>query len=210
MGETDDDSFGDVRLALVERLLDFDGGDLLAVALDHVLEAVLEPQNAVRIEITDIARVEPPVSKDLRRGGIVAQILGQRLGASINDLAGLALREQAAGLVHDADLHVRSRRADRTGISELVFRSISPLLLFITDVHSLGLKVAQGLMFTEAFYWDFDDGTRAFSKRFADRMKSKAMPTMGQASVASSILHYLKNLDALGGNPQDGAKSSRR
>ena len=82
---------------------------------------------------------------------------------------------------------------------------LSPLLLFVTDVNSLGLKVAQGLTFTASFYWDLNDGTRGFSRRFADRMKNKAMPTMAQAGVASSVMNYLKALDAMGGNPQDGA-----
>src|SRR6202012_6029801 len=61
---------------------------------------------------------------------------------------------------------------------------LSPLLLFVSDVHSLGLKVAQGLTFTEAFYWDMNDGTRGFSKSFSARMKTHAMPTMAQAGVA--------------------------
>ncbi|MEW6642857.1 MAG: ABC transporter substrate-binding protein [Pseudomonadota bacterium] len=81
---------------------------------------------------------------------------------------------------------------------------LSPLLLFITDVHSLGLNVAQGLTFTEAFYWDLNEGTRGFSRRFAGRMKTRAMPSMAQAGVASSLLHYFKVLEALGGNPHDG------
>lgn len=85
-------------------------------------------------------------------------------------------------------------------------QKLSPLLMFVTDVHSLGLDVSQGLTFTESFYWDLNDGTRDFSRRFAEGMKNKAMPTMAQAGVASSIWHYLKALEALGGNPQDGAK----
>jgi branched-chain amino acid transport system substrate-binding protein len=79
-------------------------------------------------------------------------------------------------------------------------------LLFITDVHSLGLKVAQGLNFTETFYWDMNDGTRAFSKRFSDRMKNKAEPSMVQAGVYSGLIHYFKALEAMGGNPHDGIK----
>jgi branched-chain amino acid transport system substrate-binding protein len=85
-------------------------------------------------------------------------------------------------------------------------QKLAGLLLFITDVHSLGLKVAQGLNFTETFYWDLNDGTRAFSKRFSERMKNKAMPSMVQAGVYSGLIHYFKALDALGGNPHDGAK----
>jgi branched-chain amino acid transport system substrate-binding protein len=85
-------------------------------------------------------------------------------------------------------------------------QKLAGLLLFITDVHSLGLKVAQGLSFTETFYWDLNDDTRAFSKRFSERMKNKAMPSMVQAGVYSGLLHYFKALEAMGGNPHDGAK----
>jgi branched-chain amino acid transport system substrate-binding protein len=70
------------------------------------------------------------------------------------------------------------------------------LLVFLTDVHALGLDVAQGLLLTESFYWDLNDQTRAFSQRFAKRHKG-AMPTMGQAGVYSAVLHYLKAVDAL-------------
>jgi branched-chain amino acid transport system substrate-binding protein len=85
-------------------------------------------------------------------------------------------------------------------------QKLAGLLLFISDVHSLGLNVAQGLNLSATFYWDMNDQTRAFSKRFSDRMKTKAMPTMVQAGVYSGLLHYFKALDALGGNPHDGAK----
>jgi len=85
-------------------------------------------------------------------------------------------------------------------------QKLAGLLLFITDVHSLGLKVAQGLNFTETFYWDLNDGTRAFSKRFSDRMKNKAQPSMVQAGVYSGLIHYFKALEAMGGNPHDGAR----
>src|SRR2546426_3342644 len=85
-------------------------------------------------------------------------------------------------------------------------QKLAGLLLFINDVHSLGLKVAQGLNFTETFYWDLNDGTRAFSKRFSERMKNKAMPSMVQAGVYSGLIHYFKTLEAMGGNPHDGAK----
>jgi branched-chain amino acid transport system substrate-binding protein len=85
-------------------------------------------------------------------------------------------------------------------------QKLAALLLFISDVNSLGLEVAQGLQFTSAFYWDMNDGTRAFSNRFADRMKNHAKPTMVQAGVYASLIHYFKALEALGGNPHDGAK----
>jgi len=85
-------------------------------------------------------------------------------------------------------------------------QKLAGLLLFLTDVHSLGLKVAQGLNFTETFYWDMNDQTRAFSKRFAERMKTHAEPTMVQAGVYAGLLHYFKALEALEGNPHDGAR----
>ena len=70
------------------------------------------------------------------------------------------------------------------------------LLVFLTDVHSLGLPIAQGLLLTESFYWDLNDRTRDFSKRFA-KLHKGAMPTMGQAGVYSAVLHYLKAVEAL-------------
>ena len=85
-------------------------------------------------------------------------------------------------------------------------QKLAALLLFINDVHSLGLKTAQGLSFTESFYWDMNDQTRAWSKRFATQSKGGAMPSMTVAGVYSGVLHYLKTLEAMGGNPRDGAK----
>src|SRR5258705_13355430 len=85
-------------------------------------------------------------------------------------------------------------------------QKLAGLLLFITDVHSLGLNVAQGLNFTETFYWDLNDGTRAFSKRFSERAKNKAQPSMVQAGVYSGLVHYFKALEEMGGNPHDVAK----
>jgi branched-chain amino acid transport system substrate-binding protein len=85
-------------------------------------------------------------------------------------------------------------------------QKLAALLLFINDVHSLGLKTAQGLTFTESFYWDLNDKTRAWSKRFAEKVNNHAMPSMTQAGNYAAVLHYLKALEALGGNPHDGAK----
>jgi len=85
-------------------------------------------------------------------------------------------------------------------------QKLAALLLFLTDVKALGLETAQGLNFTETFYWDMNDQTRAFSKRFAERMKNSAPPTMVQAGVYAGLRHYFKALEALGGNPHDGLK----
>ncbi|WP_439375053.1 ABC transporter substrate-binding protein [Bradyrhizobium sp. PMVTL-01] len=85
-------------------------------------------------------------------------------------------------------------------------QKLAALLLFLTDVKAIGLETAQGLNFTETFYWDMDDKTRAFSKRFSGKMKNNAPPTMVQAGVYAGVRHYLKALEALGGNPHDGVK----
>lgn len=85
-------------------------------------------------------------------------------------------------------------------------QKLAALLLFLTDVKAIGLETAQGLNFTETFYWDMNEQTRAFSKRFAARMKNNAPPTMVQAGVYAGVRHYLKALESLGGNPHDGIK----
>lgn len=77
------------------------------------------------------------------------------------------------------------------------------LLVFLTDVHALGLDKAQGLLLTEAFYWDLNAQTRAWSQRFA-KLHKGAMPTMAQAGVYSAVLHYLKAVEAL--KSDDGPK----
>jgi branched-chain amino acid transport system substrate-binding protein len=75
-------------------------------------------------------------------------------------------------------------------------QNLAGLLVFITDVHALGLKTAQGLIFTEAWYWDGNDNNRAFAKEFSPANKGN-MPTMVQAGVYSSVLHYLKAVHEL-------------
>ena len=77
-------------------------------------------------------------------------------------------------------------------------QSLAGLLIFLTDVHALGLQTAQGLVLTESFYWDLNDGTREWSKRFGEKHGGK-MPTMVQAGVYASVLHYLKAVEATGG-----------
>jgi branched-chain amino acid transport system substrate-binding protein len=75
-------------------------------------------------------------------------------------------------------------------------QNLAAIVMFISDVHSLGLKLAQGLIVTEAYYWDLNDKTRAFGKRFMERVKR--MPTMNQAATYSATLHYLKAVQAAG------------
>ncbi len=75
-------------------------------------------------------------------------------------------------------------------------QKLAGLLVFITDIHSLGLQAAHGLQLTEAFYWDQNDETRAWSKRFFEKMKRQ--PTMVQAGVYGAVMHYLAAIKATG------------
>lgn len=75
-------------------------------------------------------------------------------------------------------------------------QKLAGLLVFLSDVKSMGLPVAQGLLLTEAFYWDLNDKTRAWSKRFAARNEGR-FPTMNQAGVYASMLHWMKAIEAM-------------
>jgi branched-chain amino acid transport system substrate-binding protein len=75
-------------------------------------------------------------------------------------------------------------------------QKLSPLLAFVTDIDSVGLETAQGLLLAEAFYWDLNDETRAFSRRFMERIKR--VPSAVQAGTYSSVTHYLQAVKAAG------------
>ncbi len=82
-------------------------------------------------------------------------------------------------------------------------QNLAGLLVFLPDVHGLGLNNAQGLMLTETFYWDLNDGTRAWSKRFAAQHGGK-YPSSDHAGVYAGVLHYLKAVEAA--KTDDGTK----
>lgn len=88
------------------------------------------------------------------------------------------------------------KQASEFGITQ-AGQDLAGLLIFITDVHALGLETAQGLVLTEAFYWDLNEQTREWSERFAERHGGQ-MPTMVHAGVYASVLHYLKAVEAAG------------
>ena len=88
-------------------------------------------------------------------------------------------------------------------------QSLAGLLIFSSDVKALGLQAAQGLVLTEAFYWDQTDATRAFSKRFAEKFNGK-MPTSSQAGVYSSVLHYLKAVTAAKSKDSDAVMAKMK
>jgi len=75
---------------------------------------------------------------------------------------------------------------------------LAGLLVFITDVHSLGLQTAQGLVLTETFYWDLNDRTRAFTSRVRPNMPGNQPPSMVQAGCYAAVLHYLKAVKDMG------------
>jgi branched-chain amino acid transport system substrate-binding protein len=88
------------------------------------------------------------------------------------------------------------KQAAEFGVARAGSASALPAAAFDSDIHSLGLPTAQGIVMTTGFYWDLNDDTRAFSKRFFERRK--AMPTMAQAGVYSAVQHYLKAVAAVG------------
>lgn len=117
-----------------------------------------------------------------------------------SDFSSFLLKAQASGAQviglanAGADTTNAIKQAAEFGITPK--QSLAGLLMFITDVHSLGLKNTQGMYLTDSFYWDRNDETRVWSKRFFD--KQKKMPTGIQAGQYSSVYHYLKAVKAAG------------
>ncbi|MEX3959764.1 ABC transporter substrate-binding protein [Trinickia sp. EG282A] len=122
------------------------------------------------------------------------------------DFASFLLQAQASGAQvigladagRDAQNAVRQAAQFGMGGGKQV---VAPLLIFDSDLKGIGLKVAQGLQFTTAFYWDYNDETRAFAKRFF--AKTKSMPTMVQAGMYSAVMHYLQAVQAAGSDDAD-------
>jgi branched-chain amino acid transport system substrate-binding protein len=117
------------------------------------------------------------------------------------DFSSFLLQAQASkakiiGLANAGSDTINSiKQASEFGITQ-GGQNLAALLAFITDVHAVGLKTAQGLIMTEAWYWDMNDTNREFTKRFAPQYKG-IHPTMVHAGVYSAVLHYLKAVEAL-------------
>jgi branched-chain amino acid transport system substrate-binding protein len=123
-------------------------------------------------------------------------------------LAAQSSRAQIIGLANAGQDTINSiKQASEFGITNSGQR-LAGLLIFITDVHSLGLQIAQGLELTSAFYWDQNDQTRAWSRRFFAKVGH--MPTMSQAGVYSAIHHYLEAVQALGSKDPDKVMAKMR
>jgi len=129
------------------------------------------------------------------------KVLGSvRHPLNTSDFSSYLLQAQASGAKVVAlangggDMVNTVKQANEFGLGKK--QSLVSLLIFISDVHSMQLQSAQGLKFITAFYWDRDDETRAWSKRFFD--KQGRMPTMAQASIYSAVKHYIAAIAAAG------------
>ncbi len=154
--------------------------------------------------------LERDTTKVVRDGG--GKVLGSvRAPLGTTDYSSFLVAAQGSGakivgLANSGGDTINSiKQAGEFGLT-LGGQRLAGLLVFITDVHSLGLKVAQGLVATTAFYWDMDDATRAWTKRF-QAVNGGKLPTMVQAGVYGAVLHYLKAVDAAG---TDEAKTVSR
>ncbi|MGB3867278.1 MAG: ABC transporter substrate-binding protein [Xanthobacteraceae bacterium] len=133
-------------------------------------------------------------------GGKVLGSVRHPLGAS--DFSSYVLQAQASGAKviglanAGTDTINTIKAANDFGLTTSGKQSVVSLLMYISEVHGLGLPVAQGMQLTIGFYWDRNDKTRAFARRFFER--HKRMPTSGQAGEYSAVTHYLKAVQAAG------------
>ena len=136
----------------------------------------------------------------VKAGGSVLGSVSHPLGAT--DFGSYLLQAQASGakVIALADTGADAINAIRQAAEFQIVgpdRRLAALFLQITDIDALGLNAAQGLILSEAFYWDLNDSTRAFAARFAERMGGK-MPTEDQAAAYSATLAYLRAVKAAG------------
>ncbi|HUK14010.1 MAG TPA: ABC transporter substrate-binding protein [Thermoanaerobaculaceae bacterium] len=128
------------------------------------------------------------------------------------DFSSYLLQAQASGAKivglanAGADTINSIKQANEFGLTKK--QSLAGLLVFLSDVHSLGLQTAKGMYLTTAFYWDRDDASRKWSKRFFER--AKRMPTMVQAGVYSEVSHYLAAVKAAGTDGADAVMAKMR
>ncbi|OQW56857.1 MAG: ABC transporter permease [Proteobacteria bacterium SG_bin9] len=134
-----------------------------------------------------------------KQGGKVAGTVKHPLNTS--DFSSFLLQAQSSkakviGLANAGGDTINAiKQAAEFGITKSG-QKVSPLLAFITDIDSVGLETAQGMVLAEAWYWDMNDETRAFSKRFQEKIKR--VPTSAQAGIYSSVSHYLKAVQKAG------------
>ncbi|MFI5399612.1 MAG: ABC transporter substrate-binding protein [SAR324 cluster bacterium] len=135
-------------------------------------------------------------------GTVVGQV---RHPINTSDFSAFMLQAQASkaeviGLANFGNDTINAiKSANEFGVTKN--QTLAGLLIFITDIHSLGIGVTQGMLMTEGWYWDYDADTRALGRRFFEKMKR--MPTMTQAGVFSAVLSYLKSVHAAGTDNAD-------
>jgi len=137
----------------------------------------------------------------VRDGGKV--VGGVRTPLGTPDFSSFLLQAQSSGAqvvalaVAGGDLTNSMKQAAEFGLPAK--QSVVALILTLNNVPALGLKASQGVLTVNPFYWDMNEGTRAFSQRFRKRSHNNAMPNDMQAGVYSAVLHYLKAVDKVGG-----------
>ncbi|CAM3496178.1 ABC transporter substrate-binding protein [Cupriavidus taiwanensis] len=133
-------------------------------------------------------------------GGKVVGAARHPIGAS--DFASYLLQAQASkaqivGLANAGGDAINAiKAASEFGLTRNHAQRMAGLLLYVNDIHALGLNTTAGLLLTEGFYWDMNDATRAWSRRYFEKLKK--MPNMSQAAAYSSVMHYLKAVQAAG------------
>jgi len=169
------------------------GGDSwFFVTADYAFGKALE-RDTTAVVVANGGKVLGDVMAPLNNADFSSQLLQAQ--ASKAKVIGLA----NAG----ADAANSVKQAAEFGVTQSG-QKLAALLLFLSDVHAIGLNTAQGLQFTVTYYWDMDNQTRAFADRFSKRSKNAAKPTMVTAGVYSSVVHYLKAVEAVG-STADGA-----
>jgi len=148
--------------------------------------------------------LEQDTSNVVKAGG--GQVLGAvRHPLNASDFSSFLLQAQASkaqvvGLANAGGDTINSiKAANEFGLTKT--QSLAGLLVFITDVHSLGLQIAQGMMLTDGWYWDQNDESRKFGKRYFEQLRK--MPSMNQAGVYSAVMTYLKAVQAAGTDDSD-------
>ena len=159
--------------------------------------------------------LEDDTSSVVKNSG--GKVLGSvRHPQNSTDFSSYLLQAQASGAKvvgmanAGADTRNTIKGANEFGLTKK--QSLAGLLVFLSDIHSLGLPVAKGMYLTTAFYWDKDDATRAWAKKFQSHPdnKNKAMPTMVQAGLYSATTHYLEAIRDAGTDEADAVMAKMK
>jgi branched-chain amino acid transport system substrate-binding protein len=179
-----------------ETIVKRGGKDWFFITADYVFGQTLERDTAA-VVVANGGKVLGSVKHPLSTSDFSSYLLqAQASGAKIIGLAN-----------GGADTTNSVKQAIEFGLPKSGAQLVA-LIAFISDIHSLGLRDAHGLMLTSAFYWDLDDATRAWSRRFYER--NKRMPSMTQAGAYGAITHYLKAVKAVGSKEADKVMAQMR